>query len=66
MNNSRNHPSQSAVIASLPRRAPAEITASDVGRESDFNLPHPKNASDSIVSSSEGESKKIEDSAEQP
>jgi hypothetical protein len=48
----------------LPR-APPEVSVCDAGRESDSNLSHPQNASDSIVSSSEGESKTIEDSAEQ-
>jgi hypothetical protein len=47
------------------RRAPAEIIVSDAGRESDVNIAHPENTSDSVVPSSGGDSKVIEDSAEQ-
>jgi hypothetical protein len=52
-------------LLTLPRGR-LDISVGDAGRESDSNLSHPKNALDLIVSSSEGESKKIEDSAEQP
>jgi hypothetical protein len=48
------------------QRAADKIIVNDAGRESDFNMAHPKSAWMPIVSSSEGESKKIEDSAEQP
>jgi hypothetical protein len=51
---------------SIERMGPAEITVSDAGRESDFNIAHLENASDPIVWSSEGDSKTTEDSAKQP
>jgi hypothetical protein len=48
------------------RRVSEKITSSDDGSESDFKLSHPQNALSSIVRSSEGDSKTIEDRAKQP
>jgi hypothetical protein len=49
----------------IEQRAPLEITVIDAGRKSDFSISHPENTQYSILSSSEGDSKTIEDSAKQ-